>query len=99
MGTRKIKAAVKKLSPTGQRIAEDYIKLRVERDALGRMVKDFEQQHNELYGLLISILQDNDKELFVPMEAFHTLHFTEYKVSWEEVEGGMLLKLRHFTDE
>jgi hypothetical protein len=100
MDDEKIKAAVRKLSPTGQRIAEDYIKLRVERDALARLVKDFETQHNELYGLLVAMLMKFDKEVVVEREHFNVLHFTEYKISWEEdPERGMVVKLRHFTDD
>jgi len=97
--TREIKEALEKLSPTAQRVAEDYIRIRVERDALARLVKDFEQQHNELYMLLIAILQHNDKKIEIPKEAFHALHFSEYKVEWIDVGDNMRIILRHFTDE
>ena len=75
MGRREeeIKKAVKQLNPVGQRIAEDYLKIRVERDTLAKLVKEFEQKHNELYRLIIAILQDNGKVIEVSKDLFNLL--------------------------
>lgn len=97
----KIREALAKLNPTSRRIAEVFVRTHAENEALKRALENYTAQHNELYALLVAILQAGEKEILVPFDAWNTLHWSEYKVAWEEDQerGGIVVKLTHFTDE
>jgi len=80
------------------RVMKSYMVACADRELLAKAVQDFEKQHNELYGLLITILRANGGQLAVDKAYWPPFPVGEYLVDWEDGGDELIVNVRHFSE-
>ena len=82
-------------------IAEKYKAVYEERNELGKLLKEFEKQHNEIMGLVIGVVNQHGGSVLLKKEFMPQLEVSEYKIKWVDMpeKEGIRLEVKHFTDD